>query len=81
MDDIPEEICQEQLAWARRRLEALDIIEVKLKEMRELAVYAASRNLSKKEIDQVQEWIDILRNEVKAMDQATAWPEKNSLVH
>ena len=73
MNEITEEFCREQLEWARRRIEALDKIEVKLKEMRELAVYAASRSLNEKESAEVQEWVDILKAEVKAMDEATAW--------
>ncbi|MBP2662107.1 MAG: hypothetical protein H6Q71_55 [Firmicutes bacterium] len=41
---------QEHLTWAQRRLEALDKMEVKLKAMRALAVYAASRTLSQAEV-------------------------------
>ena len=37
MGQLTDEILQEQLAWARRRLEALDKIEAKLREMRTLA--------------------------------------------
>lgn len=69
---ITDEICQEQLVWARRRLEALDKIEAKLREMRALAEYATSRRLSETEVAQVQEWMDILQAEVVAIDRATA---------
>ena len=67
-----DENSQAQLEWARRRLEALDKIEAKLKEMRELAIYAASRTLGPKEAVQVQEWVDILKTEVRDLDQSTA---------
>ena len=72
MGETRDEINQRQFEWTRRRLEALDKIEAKLLEMRELAVYAASRTLGQKEVAQVQEWLDILKAEVNALDQATA---------
>lgn len=72
MGETTDEINQKQFEWTRRRLEALDKIEAKLLEMRELVVYAASRTLGQKEVAQVQEWVDILQAEVNALDQATA---------
>lgn len=71
MGDLKEEICREQLEWVRRRLEALDQIEAKLRQMRQLATYAASRNLTDEEVAQVQEWVNILQAEVNALDKAT----------
>ena len=59
-------------AWAQRRLAALDKMEIKLREMRELAVYAASRSLSEREVAQVQEWVNILQAEVIAIDKESA---------
>ena len=70
--EINDKICQDQLAWVRRRMEALDKIEIKLRQMRELATYAACRILSEKEATEVQEWVDILQVEVKAIDNSTA---------
>ena len=61
------------MAWARRRLEALDKMEVKLREMRELAVYAAGRILTPSEAAQVQEWMNVLHREVVYLDQETLW--------
>ncbi len=72
MSQLTDEMNQEQLAWARRRLEALDKMEVKLREMRELAVYAAGRTLAPKETAQVQEWMNILQAEVIAIDKESA---------
>jgi flagellin-like hook-associated protein FlgL len=71
LNELTERLCQEQLKWARRRLEALDTIEAKLLEMRQLAVYAACRPLGENERKEVQEWIDILQAEVKALDKET----------
>ena len=73
MSQLTDEMNQEQLAWARRRLEALDKMEVKLREMRELAVYAASRSLRETEVAQVQEWMNVLHREVVYLDQETLW--------
>ena len=61
------------VAWAQRRLEALDEMEAKLREMRELAVYAAGRILTPSEAAQVQEWINVLHREVVHLDQETLW--------
>lgn len=79
--EINEKICQGQLEWVRRRLEALDKIEAKLNEIRELVIYAASRTLSEAETAQVQEWIDILQAEVNALDKATAWIGTEPFAH
>ena len=69
------------MAWARRRLEALDKMEVKLREMRELAVYAAGRTLAPEETAQVQEWMNTLHREVVALDQETLWTGGAVLAH
>ena len=72
MEEVIEETRQEQLEWLYRRLAALDKMEAKLRQMRELAVYAASRSLKEHEVDQVQEWMNLLQAEVYALDKATA---------
>ena len=81
MGQLADEIRQEQLAWAHRRLAALDKMEAKLREMRALAEYAASHSLSETEVSQVQEWMDILQAEVVAMDRETAWTGADALAH
>lgn len=78
MSELIEEIHREHLEWARQRLEALDKIEVKLLEMRELATYAASRDLGEKELAQVQDWVNILQAEVNAIDKASQWINKDT---
>ena len=81
MGELTDEICREKVEWVRRRLEALDKMEVKLREMKALATYAASRSLTEQEVALVQEWVDILQAEVIAIDKATAWMGGNSLSH
>ena len=70
MDQSNEETLQKlQLDWVRRRLEALDKINTKLLEMRQLAIYAANRNLNPQESAQVQAWFAILQTELNAMEE------------
>jgi flagellin-like hook-associated protein FlgL len=70
-------ISQEQLEWVRCRLEALDKIETKLKAMRELAAYAANHALSKKEADRVQEWVNILQEEINELGKTSDLRQRN----
>lgn len=72
MEQVIQAAQQEQQEWLHRRLAALDKMEAKLRQMRELAVYAASRNLKEHEVAQVQEWMNLLQAEVYALDKATA---------
>ncbi len=81
MGQLTDKIRQEQLARAHRRLAALDKMEAKLREMRVLAEYAASRSLSDAEVAQVQEWMDVLHAEVTAIDQESAWVGADALAN
>lgn len=67
-----DEICQDQLDWIRLRINALNKIESILRQMRELATYAANRTLSEQEAAEVQEWVDMLQAEVNVIDKSTA---------
>ena len=81
MGQLADEIRQEQLAWAHRRLAALDKMEAKLREMRALAVYASGRSLAPREAAQVQEWMNVLHREVVLLDQETLWRGIDALTH
>ena len=81
MSQFYNQTLQEHLTGAQRRLEALDKMEVKLKAMRALAVYAASRTLSQAEVVRLQEWMNILQAEVNALDNATTCTGEDDLVH
>ena len=70
------DLLEDELARVQRRLAALDKIEAKLKEIRELAVYAAGRSLSDEERAQVQEWIQCLESEVEAIRREEPWLEE-----
>lgn len=76
-----ESVSLECAAWAQRRLAALDKMEVKLREMRELAVYAAGRILTPSEAAQVQAWMNVLHREVVLLDEDTLWHGGDALTH
>lgn len=80
MEQAIQEWREEQLVLCRRRLVALAAIESKLREMRELAVYAASRSLHAGEAAQIQEWILHLQQEVQQLDTATRFKYENEIV-
>ena len=67
--------------WVKRRLTALDKMEVKLREMRALAVYAAERTLAPREVAQVQAWMNVLHREVVLLDEDTLWHGGDALTH
>lgn len=73
---MDESLINQELERVRRRLDSLDQMENKLRQMRELAIYAAGRSLSEKERIQVQEWIDILKEEVNVLDREALWMEE-----
>ena len=73
---MDETLINQELERVRRRLDFLDQMENKLRQMRELAIYAAGRSLSEKERAQVQEWIDILKAEVNVLDREALWMEE-----
>ena len=78
----PEEpVSLAYVTWAQRRLEALDKMEVKLREMRALAVYAAGRTLAPREAAHVQEWMNVLHREVVHLDEDTLWHGGDALTH
>ncbi len=49
-----EDYLRQQLEWVVRRIEALDEIEVRLKKMRALAVYARDNNLNRVQVQEVK---------------------------
>lgn len=72
---------QAQMAWVQKRLEALEKMEAKLREMRALAIYAAGKTLAPREAAQVQEWMNVLHREVVTLDKESAWNGEDDFVH
>lgn len=63
-----EDYLRQQLEWVKYRMEALDEIEAKLKEMRELAERARGNDLTQAEAREVNARLQELEKEVKTLD-------------
>ena len=69
--DEKEELKQEleqELLWVKYRKNMLDIIDEKLFQMREIAEKIKNQKLSKKEIEELNSKLNILKMQVKAID-------------
>lgn len=63
-----KDFLEEKLKWVKYRLEIIDKIENKLKEMKMLAEYVKNNNLSSIQIKDINEKINILKQEVLKLD-------------
>jgi flagellin-like hook-associated protein FlgL len=63
-----EDYLRQQLEWVKYRTEALDEIEDKLKEMKELAVFARDSELTPVEAREINAKLHELRREVTELD-------------
>ncbi|KAB2952522.1 hypothetical protein F9B85_07595 [Heliorestis acidaminivorans] len=87
MVDEKERILREQLEVIKYRLELLGQIEEKLKEMRALAVYASTNDLSEEEVEKIQEWVDRLQDEIAQLNEEaevfskSEYIEPNRIIH
>lgn len=68
MIDSKEHYLKQKLEWVEQRMEALNKIEAKLKEMRELAEHARGNDLTRAEAREVNARLQELEKEVKALD-------------
>ncbi|MFA9397293.1 MAG: hypothetical protein ACERKV_03390 [Clostridiaceae bacterium] len=66
-DELKQELEQE-LLWVKYRQRMLDIIDIKLFEMKELAQQAKQENCSNSEMKLLNEKIDKLKDQVNALD-------------
>ncbi|EOD00375.1 hypothetical protein [Caldisalinibacter kiritimatiensis] len=66
--DNNEEYLKEKLEWVKYRLEMLDIIEDKLKEMKSLAEYIKENDLDDEEAMKINNKFNELKEEVIKMD-------------
>lgn len=64
-----EDYLRQQLEWVVRRIEALDEIEVRLKKMRALAVYARDNNLNRVQVQEVNDKLRALQKKVTELDE------------
>ena len=66
-EELKQELEQE-LLWVKYRKNMLDIIDEKLLKMREIAEKIKNKKLSKKEIEELNSKLSILKMQVKAID-------------
>lgn len=64
-----KDLLEEKLKWVKYRLEILDKIENKLKEMKTLAQYAKNNNLNSTQIKEINSKINILNEEILKLDE------------
>ena len=81
--DEKEELKQEleqELLWVKYRKNMLDIIDEKLFQMREIAEKIKNQKLSKKEIEELNSKISILKMQVKAIDGESRKTEDEKII-
>lgn len=66
-----QDYLRQQLEWVKYRAEALDEIEVKLWEMKELAEFAKDNQLTPEEALKINAKLQELRKEVTKLDEQT----------
>jgi flagellin-like hook-associated protein FlgL len=59
---------KQQLEWVKYRIKMLDVIEIKLKEMRELAEYASKHDLTADEKGAINDQLKTLQQQVNELD-------------
>lgn len=64
-----EDYLRQQLEWVAWRIETLDKIDVKLKEMKALAEYARDNNLNQVQTQLVNDKLQVLQKEVTELDE------------
>ena len=81
--DEKEELKQEleqELLWVKYRKNMLDIIDEKLFQMREIAEKIKNQKLSKKEIEELNSKLNILKMQVKAIDGESRKTEDEKII-
>ncbi|WP_066290401.1 hypothetical protein [Bacillus sp. FJAT-29937] len=67
---------EQQLEWSKDRSKILDAINDKLHEMKEIAEFSLTHNLSLNEIHKLNEQLNTLKDEVKHLEK-----QLNTVVH
>ncbi len=60
---------KQKLEWVEQRMETLDEIEAKLREMRELAEYARDNDIGSAEAQEINDKLRAMQEEVKELDE------------
>ncbi len=67
--DYNKDYPKQKLAWVEQRMEALDEIEAKLREMRELTEYARDNDIGSAEAQEINDKLRAMQEEVKELDE------------
>ena len=78
-EELKQELEQE-LLWVKYRKNMLDIIDEKLFQMREIAEKIKNQKLSKKEIEELNSKLNILKMQVKAIDGESRKTEDGKII-
>ena len=71
---------EQELLWVKYRKNMLDIIDEKLFQMREIAEKIKNQKLSKKEIEELNSKLNILKMQVKAIDGESRKTEDEKII-
>lgn len=69
MGNNNEKYLKEKLEWIKYRIEMLDKMEQKLREMKRLAQYAKDNDLDDKEIKEINVKLNELKDEIAQIDE------------
>ncbi len=64
-----EDHLRQQLEWVTRRIKALDEIDVRLKEMKALAMFARDNNVNRVQLQEVNDKLCALQKKVTELDE------------
>lgn len=60
---------KQKLEWVEQRMETLDEIEARLREMRELAAYARDNNLGSAKAEEINDKLRAMQEEITELDE------------
>ncbi len=66
-----EDCLKQKLEWVKQRMQALDEIEARLREMRELAEYVRDNDISSAEAQELNDRLRAMQEEVTELDEKT----------
>ncbi|NLC07863.1 MAG: hypothetical protein GX755_07860 [Syntrophomonadaceae bacterium] len=71
INNCNEDYLKQKLEWVEQRMAALQMIEVKLREMRSLATYARDNYLNREMAREFNARLRVLQREINTLDEQT----------
>ena len=68
MGNEQKEFLEEQLDWTKGQIDILDQMDMKLREMKKIAEYAAENNLSMGEREKLSSHLEEIKNEYRFLE-------------